>query len=167
MRGVRRQHLRRIPANELQLLACPGGAPRVCGHVHANICTGYLLMSFNCWRGPAVLQVFAGMPAPTRSCPSLRKECLPYTKDNPREKSEEPQKKESDLHRIPLSLSTIYSFIILRPLHPQCCPHAVRQRRFLSSCPDTFFQSCPGTFSPTLWPEDRTPPCPSRYLSDS
>ena len=47
-------------------------------------------MSFNCWRGPAVLQVFAGMPAPTRSCPSLRKECLPYTKDNPREKSEEP-----------------------------------------------------------------------------
>mgnify|MGYP007005003707 CR=1 FL=1 len=92
MRGVRRQHLRRIPANELQLLACPGGAPRVCGHAHANICTGYLLMSFNCWRGPAVLQVFAGMPAPTRSCPSLRKECLPYTKDNPREKSEEPKK---------------------------------------------------------------------------
>ena len=95
LRGVRRQHLRRIPANELQLLACPGGAPRVCGHAHANICTGYLLMSFNCWRGPAVLQVFAGMPAPTRSCPSLRKECLPYTKDNPREKSEEPKKRKN------------------------------------------------------------------------
>ena len=90
LRACPRQHLRRIPANEIQLLACPDGVPRLCGESDANIYAGYLLMSFNCWRGPAVLQVFAGMPAPTRSCPSLRKECLPYTKGNPRGKSEEP-----------------------------------------------------------------------------
>ena len=90
LRACPRQHLRRIPANEIQLLACPDGAPRVCGYAHANICAGYLLTRFNCWRDQTVLQRFAGMPTPTRSCPSLRKECLPYTKGNPREKSEEP-----------------------------------------------------------------------------
>ena len=90
MRACSRQHLRRIPANETRLLACPDGAPRVCGHAHANICAGYLLTRFNCWRDPTVLQRFAGRSTPTRSCPSLRKECLPYTKGNPREKSEEP-----------------------------------------------------------------------------
>ena len=91
MRACPRQHLRRIPANEIQLLACPDGAPRVCGHAHANICAGYLLMRFNCWRALTEDKGFAGMSTPTRSCPSLRKECLPYTKGNPREKSEEPK----------------------------------------------------------------------------
>ena len=36
LRACPRQHLRRIPANEIQLLACPDGAPKVCGHAHAN-----------------------------------------------------------------------------------------------------------------------------------
>ena len=81
---------RRRAGKILSMLACPDGGPRVCGHAHANICAGYLLMRFNCWRAPTVLQRFAGRSTPTRSCPSLRKECLPYTKGNPREKSEEP-----------------------------------------------------------------------------
>ena len=72
LRACPRQHLSRIPANEIQLLACPDGAPRLCGHVHANICAGYLLTRFNCWRDPTVLQRFAGMPTPTKT-PAGRK----------------------------------------------------------------------------------------------
>ena len=36
LRACPRQHLRRIPANEIQLLACPDGAPKICGEVDAN-----------------------------------------------------------------------------------------------------------------------------------
>ena len=36
LRACPRQHLRRIPANEIRLLACPDRDTRVCGHAHAN-----------------------------------------------------------------------------------------------------------------------------------
>ena len=82
---------RRRAGKILSMLACPDGDTMACGHAHANICAGYLLMRFNCWRASTEIQGFAGMSTPTRSCPSLRKECLPYIKGNPREKSEEPK----------------------------------------------------------------------------
>ena len=43
-----------------------------------------------CWRALTEDKGFADMPTPTRSCPSLRKKYLPYTKGNPRGKSEDP-----------------------------------------------------------------------------
>ena len=72
MRGGRRQQRRRRAGKILSMLACSVGAPRVCGHAHANICAGYLLTRFNCWRAPTVLQGFAGRSTPTKT-PAGRK----------------------------------------------------------------------------------------------
>ena len=51
----------------LSVMACPGRTSRACGHAHANICSGYLLMGLNCWRAPTEDKGFAGRKAPTKA----------------------------------------------------------------------------------------------------
>ena len=65
LRACPRQHLRRISANGSQLLACPDGGQRLCGEEGANKGAGRSGKFLACWRAPAELQGFAGMPTPT------------------------------------------------------------------------------------------------------
>ena len=67
MRGGRRQQRRRLVGKILSMLACSDGTSRACGHAHANICTGYLLTSLNCWRATTEDKGFAGRKAPTKA----------------------------------------------------------------------------------------------------
>ena len=106
LRKGRRQQRCRQAGKILSMLACHDGGQRLCGEVSANKDVGKPEKSWACWRATTEDKGFARRRAPTCSCPSLRKECLPYTKRQSPRKMWWTNKKAPEKRVIPKTSAT-------------------------------------------------------------